>query len=494
MPESRTNPPRRDDDRSAFTSSVAAFVATGAFFVAVMALIVVSTSSGGGGSGNGVATAAPVPISMSEFKISPAAITMPTGGKLIAKNTGSMVHNLQVKEANVTTPDIQPGGSAEMNLSSLAPGTYPISCIVPGHAEAGMKGTVTVSDGAAGGGEVAGAAPGGSGSSAADSSASGSEQIDWAARDKAMADGMQTFLDSLKPGAPPLTPGQGNQKLAPTIGADGVKEFTLEASVIDWQTEPGKTVKAWAYNNQVPAPWIRVEPNDRVRIKFKNNLPASSDIHWHGISTPFDQDGVSPLTQPMVKPGESYTYEFTLPNRTELGMYHPHNQGEVAVPNGMFGVFQVGDLSLPRGRTVSGRAIPANLQVTQELPMVLNDAGSIGLSLNGKSYPATGATVAKPGDAILVNYYNEGLQVHPMHLHRLNQLVVAKDGIPLDQPYYADTVLIGPGERYSVLILPTAEDIGAWAWHCHILTHSESAKGLTGMVTALVVTDPTKPT
>jgi len=124
--------------------------------------------------------------------------------------------------------------------------------------------------------------------------------------------------------------------------------------------------------------------------------------------------------------------------------------------------------------------------------MVLNDAGTIGLSLNGKAFPATGAVVAKPGDAVLVHYYNEGLQIHPMHLHHLLQLVVAKDGVPLDQPYYADTVLVGPGERYSVLVMPTAADIGAWAWHCHIVSHAESDKGLTGMVTAFVVADPTK--
>ena len=47
--------------------------------------------------------------------------------------------------------------------------------------------------------------------------------------------------------------------MTPTIAADGAKEFDLTASVIDWQTEPGKTVKAWTYNGQVPGPVIKVE-------------------------------------------------------------------------------------------------------------------------------------------------------------------------------------------------------------------------------------------
>ncbi len=49
------------------------------------------------------------------------------------------------------------------------------------------------------------------------------------------------------------------------------------------------------------------------------------------------------------------------------------------------------------------------------------------------------------------DYYNEGLTAHPMHQHQFPQLVYAKDGIPLDYPYWADTVNVAPGERYSVI-------------------------------------------
>lgn len=65
------------------------------------------------------------------------------------------------------------------------------------------------------------------------------------------------------------------------------------------------------------------------------------------------------------------------------------------------------------------------------------------------------------------------------------ELVFAKDGIPLDHPYWADTVNVAPGERYSVLV--HADRVGTWVWHCHILNHVESEQGMFGMVTALVV-------
>ena len=84
--------------------------------------------------------------------------------------------------------------------------------------------------------------------------------------------------------------------------------------------------------------------------------------------------------------------------------------------------------------------------------MVLNDAGVIGLTLNGKSFPATAPVVAKQGEWVEIHYMNEGLQIHPMHLHGLPQLVIAKDGFPLPQPYPVDTSSVAPGERYTVLV------------------------------------------
>lgn len=117
--------------------------------------------------------------------------------------------------------------------------------------------------------------------------------------------------------------------------------------------------------------------------------------------------------------------------------------------------------------------------------MVLNDAGAIGLSLNGKSFPATEPITAANGDWIVVHYYNEGLQIHPMHLHQFPQLVYAKDGIPLDNPHYEDTILVSPGERYSVLV--NVNDPGTWVFHCHILNHVERTGEMFGMVTAVIV-------
>jgi manganese oxidase len=117
--------------------------------------------------------------------------------------------------------------------------------------------------------------------------------------------------------------------------------------------------------------------------------------------------------------------------------------------------------------------------------MILNDAGTIGFSLNGKSFPATEPIVARRGDWVRIDYMNEGMQVHPMHLHGMPQMVFAKDGFPLATPRMEDTVLVAPGERISVLVHAT--EVGTWAYHCHILNHAEREDGMFGMVTVLVV-------
>jgi FtsP/CotA-like multicopper oxidase with cupredoxin domain len=119
--------------------------------------------------------------------------------------------------------------------------------------------------------------------------------------------------------------------------------------------------------------------------------------------------------------------------------------------------------------------------------MILND-GPLGFTLNGKGFPATEPLVLQQGQTIRIRYMNEGLQIHPMHLHGIPQLVVAKDGWTLPDPHFEDTVLVAPGERIDVIV--EATEVGVWAFHCHILTHAESPDGMFGMVTAMIVEEP----
>jgi uncharacterized cupredoxin-like copper-binding protein len=381
-------------------------------------------------------------------------------------NEGSVEHDVSVRELGVTSDLLAAGETTVLDLGDLAPGTYTLFCDVVGHESSGMRADLVITGASAGDG--AAAAP-----------TSTEPPMDAAAADKRMIDSMLAF--------PADTEGRGNQPLEFTLLPDGTKQFELTAAVIPWERGPGDIVDAWAYNGQVPGPQIRVDLGDKVQVIVNNETPMGTDVHWHGIHTPNDQDGVSPYTQDPISSGTSFTYEFVA-DEAAIGMYHAHLHSQISVPNGMFGSFIIGDSPYPYGQTISDVEIPVDLEPVVDMPMVLNDAGVIGLTLNGKSFPATEPLVLEQGDWAAVHYYNEGLTSHPMHLHQMPQLVYAKDGIPLDHPYWADTINVAPGERYSVLF--HAGDVGTWVWHCHILTHVERDEGMFGMVTAVVVTEP----
>jgi FtsP/CotA-like multicopper oxidase with cupredoxin domain len=57
----------------------------------------------------------------------------------------------------------------------------------------------------------------------------------------------------------------------------------------------------------------------------------------------------------------------------------------------------------------------------------------------------------------------------------------------LPQPYLCDTLIIGPGERYDVLVEATDPGLWAFHWHTRSASHAESAHGMFGMVTAMII-------
>ncbi len=430
----------------------------GAFAVAIAALVLAifglqeDSSASGGESGAGGVTE--IDIDLAEWSIGPLMSEIPAGEIVLnVTNVGSMVHNLSIPALGVKTADLQPGESEKLELGNLADGQYDMLCEIAGHAASGMTAMLMVGNG----GDMAGGAA-----------------MDWQEMDRLMEDVALQF--------PAKTEGHGGDLLEPTeITADGTKVYDITAKKVQWEVSPGKFVEATTYNGVVPAPTIHVEVGDNVRINFQNDLDESTDIHFHGIRVPNNMDGVDPFTQPAVPPGESFVYEFEA-LEPAVGIYHSHHNAQEQIPDGLFGAFLIGEMPIPEYLKEKGYT-----KVDKTVNMVLNDAGVIGLSLNGKSFPATEPYTLRKGEVMMVHYLNEGLTAHPMHLHQPMGWIVAKDGTPLDFPMPSDTINIAPGERYTVLYKAT--DVGVWAWHCHILTHAETSTGMFGMVTALIVTE-----
>ena len=84
------------------------------------------------------------------------------------------------------------------------------------------------------------------------------------------------------------------------------------------------------------------------------------------------------------------------------------------------------------------------------------------------------------GEFSRVRFVNESYRLHPMHIHGLFFKVLARNGVPVDEGHFRDTVLVHPKESVDIGTVP--EDPGRWMLHCHILEHAES-----GMMTVIEV-------
>ena len=443
------------------TFMMLAVIAIPTFVIGVVAVVALLNN-------NSASSEVSVQVELSEFKIAMSSSAVQPGDITFQiKNSGTVAHNFVIPKLNVRSEMINPGESTSVVVPGVVVGDYEINCEVSGHLAAGMKTMFIVSTDAP--------------SSDSHVMASGEVMnsmtaMSWQEMDAKMAEVALKF--------PAKTEGLGNSELSPIISEDGYKVFNLTASIIKWEVEQGKFVEGWAYNGQIPGPILRASVGDKIRIVLKNELPESTSLHLHGVRVPNAMDGVDPYTQSPIEPGQSFSYEFTA-LEPAVGMYHSHHNAQVQVPNGLAGALLIGDWKDLGMKSASGRLPDTDGKADQEVVIVLNDSGTIGLSLNGKSFPATAPYTLKVGETMLVHYFNEGSLTHPMHLHQPSGLVVAHDGAPLEYPFWADTLNVAPGERWTVAY--TAKDAGVWAWHCHILTHAETPTGMRYMVTALIV-------
>lgn len=269
----------------------------------------------------------------------------------------------------------------------------------------------------------------------------------------------------------------GNQPLTPKIDGN-TKVFALSIDrikhKIDALREP---VDALGYGGTWPGPLVRATLGDNVRFVFTNNLLETTGVHFHGLRVPNKVDGIPHITQDPIKPGAAFVQEFTIRNAGSH-MYHSHHNATDQVGRGLLGAFIV-DPADPSERP------ERKYGTTQDILWISNDALG-GFTINGRGFPATKPIVAKLGEKIYVRFMNEGNMTHPWHLHGMPFRVVARDGYPLGTAAFtADTISVGPGERWDVVV--DCDEPGVWAWHCHILPHAEGPDGMYGMVTALIV-------
>lgn len=260
---------------------------------------------------------------------------------------------------------------------------------------------------------------------------------------------------------------------------NGVKEFHLVAEPVVRELAPGMKANLWGYNGQSPGPTIEVVEGDRVRIFVTNKLPEHTSIHWHGQRLPNGMDGVSGLTQPSIKPGKTFVYEFVA-RRAGTFMYHPHADEMTQMAMGMMGFW------------VTHPKDPNLMRVDRDFVFLLNnydiDPGSYTpkvntmldfnlFSFNSRVFPGIDPMVVRQGDRVRIRVGNLTMTNHPIHLHGHEFVVTGTDGgwTPAASRWPEVTTDIAVGQMRAIEFHAT--EPGDWSFHCHKSHHTMNAMG-----------------
>jgi FtsP/CotA-like multicopper oxidase with cupredoxin domain len=257
------------------------------------------------------------------------------------------------------------------------------------------------------------------------------------------------------------------------------KEFHLVAEPVRREFAPGMVVNLWGYNGQSPGPTIEAVEGDKVRIFVTNKLPEHTTVHWHGMILPNGMDGVGGLTQPHIKPGKTFVYEFVL-KKSGTFMYHPHSDEMVQIAMGMMGSIVVHPRDrtfMPVDRDFVFLASAYAIDPGSYLPKVSEMTDFNMWTWNSRVFPGIDALPVRLGDRVRVRMGNLTMTNHPMHLHGHAFSVTCTDGgwVPETARWPEVTIDLPVGGMRAFEFVADAP--GDWAFHCHKSHHTMNAMG-----------------
>ncbi|HSC56283.1 MAG TPA: copper oxidase, partial [Nitrospira sp.] len=255
--------------------------------------------------------------------------------------------------------------------------------------------------------------------------------------------------------------------------------FHLVAEPVEREIAPGMKARLWGYNGQSPGPTLECVQGDKVRIFVTNKLPEHTTIHWHGMLVPNGMDGVGGLTQPHIKPGQTFVYEFVI-RESGTFMYHPHSDEMVQMAMGMMGFFVVHprDPKLYRvDRDFVFLMSTYDIDPGSSLPKVMTMTDFNLWTWNSRVFPGIDPLAVRQGDRVRVRIGNLTMTNHPIHMHGPHFEVTCTDGGWIKEsarrPEVTTDVPVGAMRAFEF----AADEPGDWAIHCHKSHHTMNAMG-----------------
>lgn len=300
------------------------------------------------------------------------------------------------------------------------------------------------------------------------------------------------------------------------------RALTAEQTTLDLG---GKTIKTWAYRGASATKPIRGNVGDTLKVTLNNELSDPTSLHWHGLALRNDMDGVPALTQEAIPPGDTFAYEFTLPEPGTF-WFHPHVgvqldrglyapliiddpkekadydkewiivlddwlDGVTATPDEVLKELSQGMMGhggMEHGGMDMGAMRMGNTLMGATSPLLGGDAGDVYYPLyliNGKPSNDPQTFNAKPGERIRLRIINAGGDTafrFGVEEHSLT--ITHTDGFPVE-PFEAESLVLGMGERYDAIV--TAGD-GAFAVIAEALGKQDQAFAI--LRTGLSATPP----
>jgi blue copper oxidase len=217
-------------------------------------------------------------------------------------------------------------------------------------------------------------------------------------------------------------------------------------------------------------PTIRLRKGDKVRVHFRNGLPETTIVHWHGLSVPALMDGHPRLVIPT---GAQYLYEFEVQNRAGHYWYHPHPDDRTGpqVYRGLAGQLFIHDeqesaLRLPSAEheiplVIQDRTFDSDNQLTYEPGPMDAMTGFLGESILVNGTPDKQLTLAT-GVYRLRFLNGSNSRIYKLAWsNRIPFTVIGTDGGLLERPVRKPYLVLAPAERADIILDLSGQAVGS---------------------------------
>jgi len=115
---------------------------------------------------------------------------------------------------------------------------------------------------------------------------------------------------------------------APSLLASGGAAFAAQAATVRVGTRVidvnGRAATVFGLTQADGSHGLIAQAGQRFRVRLENQIDEETLIHWHGMTPPWQQDGVPGLSQAPLAPGAAYDYDFPL-ERPGTNWMHSHH-------------------------------------------------------------------------------------------------------------------------------------------------------------------------